>query len=285
MTNGQHSRSALVAYLRDDVAPLCRARFRNDEARRQMLSAASRGVQLLGWKSYDAGQQGLAQRYYLQSYALAAESGVRGQDGFVMRTMAMQGLKLHRPEYCQGLAETGLNRARGHVEAQTEALFRAVHAHALAHAGKRRAALAEADRASTLLVSACGDEVPFWALAWGPPAASVYSRTAKVHETLGDHQAAAAQYALAASARPAHTYARIVALDLVAGAEIHLKRGSIEQACATWHQAIDHMEGVRSVRIRKAISRMRSDLAPFRGRGLRIVADLDERARDFLAIT
>lgn len=87
-----------------------------------MLSAASRGVHLLGWKSYDAGQQGLAQRYYLQSYGLAVESGLPGHDGFVMRTMAMQGLKLHRPEHCQGLAETGLTRAKGRVDSQTEAV-------------------------------------------------------------------------------------------------------------------------------------------------------------------
>lgn len=225
----------------------------------------------------------LAQRYYLQSYALAAESGLRGHDGFVMRTMAMQGLKLHRPEHCLGLAETGLNRAKGRVDAQTEALFRVVHAHTLAKSGKRRAALAEAEHARTLLTAAPGDDVPFWALAWGPPAASVYSRTAKVHEALGDHRAAAEQYALAATARPADTYARIVALDLVAGAEMHLKRGSIEQACATWHRAIDHMGGVRSARTRKAVSRMRGDLARFRARGLRCVAELDERGRDFLS--
>lgn len=282
---GQHGRSALVTYLRDDVAPLCRARFRTEEARRQMLSAASRGVHLLGWKSYDAGQQGLAQRYYLQSYALATESGITGHDGFVMRTMAMQGLKLHRPEHCLGLAETGLARAKGRVDAQTEALFRIVHAHTLAKAGKRRAALAEAEQARALLTAAPGDDVPFWALAWGPPAASVYSRTAKVHETLGDHRAAAEQYALAAKSRPADTYARIVALDLVAGAEMHLKRGGIEQACATWNRAIDHMGGVRSVRTRKAVARMRGDLARFRARGLRCAAELDERARDFLAGT
>ncbi|WP_031067360.1 hypothetical protein [Streptomyces sp. NRRL F-5527] len=280
---GHHGRSALVTYLRDDVAPLCRARFRSDDVRQQMLSAASRGVHLLGWKSYDAGQQGLAQRYYLQSYALATESGLRGHDGFVMRTMAMQGLKLHRPEHCLGLAETGLNRAKGRVDAQTEALFRVVYAHTLAKSGKHRAALAETDHARTLLTGAPGDEMPFWALSWGPPAASVYSRTAKVHETVGDHRSAAEQYALAATARPADTYARIVALDLVAEAEMHLKRGSIEQACLTWHKAIDHMGGVRSARTRKAVSRMRSDLRRFRARGLRCVAELDERGRDFLA--
>lgn len=279
---GQHGRSALVQYLRDDVAPLCRARFRTEEMRQHMLSAASRGVHLLGWKSYDAGQQGLAQRYYLQSYALAVESGITGHDGFIMRTMAMQGLKLHRPEHCQGLAETGLNRAKGKVDNQTEALFRVVHAHTLAKGGQRRAALSEADRARELITADRGDEVPFWALAWGPPTASVYSRTAKVYETLGDYGTAATQYARAATARPATTYARIVALDLVASAEMQLKRGQIEQACHTWNRAIDHMDGVQSTRTRKAVKNMRKDLARFRARGVRCAAELDERAIDFL---
>ncbi|MFE3248962.1 hypothetical protein [Streptomyces sp. NPDC059209] len=282
---GQHGRSALVQYLRDDVAPLCRGRFRTEEIRAHMLSAASRGVHLLGWKSYDAGQQGLAQRYYLQSYALAVESGVTGHDGFVMRTMAMQGLKLHRPEHCQGLAETGLNRAKGRVDAQTESLFRVVHAHTLAKSGLRQAALAEARQARVLLDADPGDEVPFWALAWGPPAASVHSRTAKVYETLGDHRAAAEQYARAASSRPAGTYARIVALDLVAGAEMQLRRGNIEQACTIWGRAMDHMDGVRSVRTRKAVTAMRTDLARFRTRGVRCATELDARAVDFLATT
>ncbi|MFE4496080.1 hypothetical protein ACFRKD_26865 [Streptomyces niveus] len=279
---GAHGRSALVTYLRDDVAPLCRGRFRTEEIRRQMLSAAARGVHLLGWKSYDAGEQGAAQRYYLQSYALAAESEIRGHDGFVMRTMAMQGLKLRRPEHCQGLAETGLNRAKGRVDAGTEALFRIVHAHTLAKGGQTHAALAEAERARVMLAAQPGDDAPFWALSWGPPAASIYSRGAKVYETIGDHRAAAEQYARAAAARPAGTYARIVALDLVAGAEMQLKRGRIEQACATWGRAMDHMDGVRSVRTRKAVVRMRADLARYRARGVRCVAELDERAAGFL---
>jgi hypothetical protein len=75
----------------------------------------------------------------------------------------------------------------------------------------------------------------------------VYSRTAKVHETVGDHRAAAEHYALAATARPANTCARIVALP-GRGSEMHLKRGSIEQVCLTWHKTIDHMGCVRSAR-------------------------------------
>ncbi|BCK67400.1 hypothetical protein Srufu_013530 [Streptomyces libani subsp. rufus] len=69
----------------------------------------------------------------------------------------------------------------------------------------------------------------------------------------------AEHYGRAAGARPAGTYARIVALDLVAGAEMQLKRGQIEQACTTWNRALDHMDGVRCA------------------------AELDERAIDFLA--
>jgi hypothetical protein len=279
---GHHGRSALVTYLRDDIAPLCRARFRTDEARRHMLSAASRAVHLLGWKCYDAGQHGLAQRYYLQSYALAHESGLTGHDGFVMRTMAMQGLRLQRPEHCLGLAETGLNRAKGKVDNQTEALFRVVHAHTLAKTGDRPAALVETERARTLIAADPGDQPPFWALAWGPPRASVYSRTARIYETLGEHRAAAEQYIRAAAARSTNTYARVVALDLVSAAELHLKRGRVEQACATWARALDHMDGVRSTRTRKAVTRMRRDLAHFRVRGLRCAVELDERARDVL---
>ncbi|MFE2528015.1 hypothetical protein ACFXEL_27685 [Streptomyces sp. NPDC059382] len=125
-----------------------------------------------------------------------------------MRTMAVQGLKLHRPEHCQGLAETGLDRAKGKVDAQTEALFRVVHAHTLAESGLRRAALAEAKQAQARLADAPGDDVPFRSLAWGPPAPSVYSRTAKVHETLKDHRNAADEYARAAATRPAGTCVR-----------------------------------------------------------------------------
>ncbi|MEU7480525.1 hypothetical protein AB0A63_31420 [Lentzea sp. NPDC042327] len=280
---GRFGRTALIAYLRDDVAPLCRGRFRTDEVRRQMLSAASRGVHLLGWKHYDAGQHGLAQRYYLQSYALAHESELTGHAGFVLRTMAMQGLRLHRPEHCLDLAETGLTMAKGKVDFPTEALFRVVHAHTLAKAGHPQRALDETRRARALLAADPGDEPPFWALTWGPARASVFSRTARVHETLGDHHAAAEQYARAASARPRGNYARVVVLDLANAAEQQLKRGGVEQACATWMKALDHLDGVHSVRTRKAVLGMRADIARYRARGLRCAVELDDRARDLLA--
>ncbi len=279
---GQHGRSALVQYLMSDVATLCRGRFRTEDARRQMLSAAASGVHLAGWKSYDAGEQGLAQRYYLQSYALATESGIPGHDGFVMRTMSQQGMKIHRAEHCLALAETGLDRAKGHVDPATEALFHITYAHALSKTNQRQQAVRAVERARACLDAAKGDPTPFWALAWGPVEATVRSRTAKVFATLGDPRNAAQQYARAAASRPPGTYARIIALDLVAQAELQAGQGAIEEACATWGRAMDHMDGVASVRTRKAVRNMRRDLTRFRARGLRCAAELDERGRDFL---
>ncbi|QNP71932.1 hypothetical protein IAG44_22625 [Streptomyces roseirectus] len=277
---GQHGRSAFVQYLITDVAHLCRGRFASDEVRAEALSVASAAAHLCGWKAYDSGEQGLAQRYYFQSLALARASGVPGQDGFVMRTMSQQGMKLHRPEHCLALAETGWDRAKGRVGQQVEALFAVTHAHALAKTGQTRRALADVRLAENAL--AAGDEVPFWALVWGPPAATVHSRTAKVFETLGDRPNAARQYATAAASRPGTTYARIIALDLVAQAEQQAQQGSVEQACITWGRAIDAMAGVKSTRTLKAVRSLRSDLRPYRARGVRIAAELDERARVFL---
>ncbi|MFF0437513.1 hypothetical protein ACFYU9_35535 [Streptomyces sp. NPDC004327] len=281
---GQHGRSAFVQYLVTDVAQLCRGRFASEDVRAEALSVASAGAHLAGWKAYDSGEQGLAQRYYLQSLALARASGVPGQGGFVMRTVSQQGMKLHRPEHCLALAESGWERARGRVGQQVEALFAVTHAHALARTGQTCRALADVQLAETALAAGmrAGDEVPFWALVWGPPAATVHSRTAKVFETLGDRPNAAHQYATAAASRPGATYARIIALDLVAQAEQQAKQGGIEQACGTWGRAIDTMAGVKSTRTLEAVRSLRADLRPYRARGVRVAAELDERARVFL---
>lgn len=134
--------------------------------------------------------------------------------------MAQQGMRLRRPEHCLALAASAVDKVHGRVDTQTEALFAVTHAHALAKARQRPEAVREVERARTALSSAKGDDVPFWALSWGPPAATVHSRTAKVFETLGDRRRAAAMYGAAAASRPPGTYARIMALDLVAQAEM-----------------------------------------------------------------
>ncbi|OEV11338.1 hypothetical protein [Streptomyces nanshensis] len=86
----------------------------------------------------------------------------------------------------------------------------------------------------------------------------------------------------AAAARPAGTYTRILALDLVAQAKMQLKQGNLEHACGTWSRALDHMDGVHSARTSKALSGIRRDLTAYRSRGVRCAQELDDRAATLL---
>jgi hypothetical protein len=281
---GQHGRTALISYLRDDLAPLCRARFSSEQARGEMLMVASRAVHLAGFKAYDAGEHGLAQRYYLQAFSLAAESRVVGVDGQVIRTMALQGLKRNRPEECVALAESALARLKGKADPLTEATFRSALAHTYAKAGRRGDAVAEVNRSNQLVATPqAPEDIPFWVLAWGPPEATVYARVAEVFKVLNEPGPAAEQYARAAASRPAGTYARANALNTAAEARMRLKQGHIEAACEAWGRSLDLMAGVNSHRTRKAVAEMRRELAVFRDRGVRSAAQLDQRAASLLA--
>ncbi|MEV4374534.1 hypothetical protein AB0J71_46290 [Nonomuraea sp. NPDC049637] len=70
-------------------------------------------------------------------------------------------------------------------------------------------------------------------------------------------------------------------LDLAAEAELLLAQGSIEQACAPWGRAMDHMDGVASARTRRTITHAARPV-PLRARGLRCAQQLDERAINLL---
>ncbi|MFF9128369.1 hypothetical protein ACF09J_34870 [Streptomyces sp. NPDC014889] len=63
---------------------------------------------------------------------------------------------------------------------------------------------------------------------------------------------------------------------------VQVQQGRLDEACATWSEALDAMSGVQSGRARDVIVRMQSDLSPVRHRGGRHVVELDRRAREML---
>ncbi len=276
---GQHGRAALVQYLVSDVSALCRGRFSTDEDRRQMLSTAAVAVHLAGWKAYDAGEQGLAQRYYHQAYTLAAESEVVGHDGFVLRTLSQQGMKLDAPTQSLALAESALDRARGRVDPMTEALFTVTRAHALAVTGQRSDAARELSRAHALADKVPETEPPFWATSWGPAHALIHSRTAKILAHLRDHANAADSYVRAAALRPAG-YTRIFAIDLDGQARMQLAVGQIDDACLTWERSFDAMAGVTSARLQDAVTDAGRAVRPYTARS-QAACRLEERVAAF----
>ncbi|SCK61991.1 MULTISPECIES: hypothetical protein [unclassified Streptomyces] len=281
---GRHGRSAVVQYLTHEVADLCRARFATEPQHRQMLSAAASLTYLVGWKAYDAGEMGLAQRYYLQAYSLTREAEDPAHQAYILRILAHHGMDNDRPEHVLGLADEALNRARGRVDQQTESLFVICRARALAASGadRHRDALAEAERARTM-ASATGDEVEGWAQMWGAAAATVDSHTAKIMAKVGDHRAAERHHARARRRYAGTEHQRIAALSAAEEGRAQADQGQIEAACATWTAALDSMRGIRSRRIVKAVKGMRTEINAARVRGSRAARVLDERTRLYLA--
>lgn len=279
---GQHGRRAVVQYLRDEVADLCESRFATEAEQREALSLAANLVYLCGWKAYDASEHGLAQRYYLQAYALTRDAGDEQHGAWLLRIMAHNGMDVRQPEHTLNLADAALDRVRGRVSPMTEALFAITRARALAVASRGPEAASQIREAQDLVRRGEAEDVAHWAALWGSPAATVSSHTAKTFRALGDHANAERHYGASIRARRgAVGQHRISALTLSSQAEEQAAQGHLEAACGTWGQALDLFSGVRSSRAADSVKTMRRTLKVFEARGVRAAGDLDERARDW----
>ncbi|MGW1989563.1 hypothetical protein [Embleya sp. NPDC001921] len=284
-TGGQHGRSAVVQYLRSDVADLTRGRFAIPADRDQALDTAAAVTYLAGWKAYDAGEHGLAQRYYLQALALARESGNAGHEAWILRTQANSGMDISRPEHTLDLADAALSLTEGRVGPGYLALFSVTRARALGMAGRGPEAAAEIRRAQDLAVRGEdeGEELPFWASVWtSRGTATVASNAAKTLVALRDHAGAERHYAAATrSFDRVSGKARVTALSLSDLGREQAAQGHLEQACSTWGHALDYLVGVHSDRAVKQVVGIRRQLKTFERRGVGDAVQLDHRARDW----
>ncbi|MFD0315448.1 hypothetical protein [Streptomyces flavalbus] len=280
---GQHGRTAVVQYLRTDVADLCQSRFGSESEHREALGLAASVAYLCGWKAYDADEHGLAQRYYLQALALTREAGDGIHEAWILRIMAHNGMDIRRPENTLSLAEAALSRVQGRVSPATEALFAVTRARALAVNRRGKEAATQIREAQDLVVRGDPTELPYWATLWGSSKATVSSHTGKTFHELGDHRNAERHYEASARNRPrdGSGYQRITALTLAAQGREQAAQGHLEAACATWGRSLDLLGGVRSARAAKQVDSIRRQLAVFDARGVRPAADLSERAREW----
>ncbi|SFD80111.1 Tat pathway signal protein, partial [Streptomyces aidingensis] len=130
---GGDGRAALVAYLRTDIVAHLGRRFPGEQVRREMFSTASELVYLCGWMSFDAGEHGLAQRYFTLSLHLAAEADDAPLAGHILRAMAHQAVDLGHPQHALALADASLEQRRyTRATPRERALLGVVHARSLA---------------------------------------------------------------------------------------------------------------------------------------------------------
>ncbi|WP_263251660.1 hypothetical protein [Saccharopolyspora rosea] len=84
---GGHARRSLVQFLRSDLAILLRGNY-SDETAASLFSVGAEATLLAAWMSYDAGLNGLAQRYFIQALRLACEGDDRLLAGSILDAMS-----------------------------------------------------------------------------------------------------------------------------------------------------------------------------------------------------
>ncbi|MFI1416328.1 Tat pathway signal protein [Streptomyces sp. NPDC020707] len=279
---GGHGRSALVEYLRSDVARYLVGKFPDDRVRRDMYSAAAEGAYLSGWMAFDNGEHDVAEPYFALGLKLAARSGDAPLSGHILRAMAHQALDLGLVNKALELSSASVARQRYESATPRErALLGVVHARCLAASGQKTAAAKALLRAEGDLRSAHdGIEEPTRTFFFGQ--ASLAHETACTLRLLDDQKGAIGQFGRSVRTRGA-AFKRTHAVTLGYLGATQISAGSVEEACATWSRALDAMEqGIYSGRARQRVVEMRQLLSPYRRRGIPSAVELETRAVDYL---
>lgn len=268
---GQYGRAAVVTYLAQDVAALCRGTFTDEAVRSAMFSAAAEAAYLCGWKAHDAGRESLAQRYYLQAFGLAAEADQGSGEAhaaYVLRILAHHALDIGRPERCVDLAEAAWERARGKADPHTSSLLAMALARAYATDRQRDRSMRWLRRAEDLASTDHNDGTPSWVKLNGSALARLTSQSAKVWTALGRHATAETLHARAAARWDPETHPRVRTLTLTSLAAAQAAQGHIEQACGTWAEAIPLLRTIQSARADRALATIRATVSGPRHRNL-----------------
>ncbi|GGV57957.1 hypothetical protein [Streptomyces spectabilis] len=112
--------------------------------------------------------------------------------------------------------------------------------------------------------------------------ASLAHETACTLRDLHDQKGAISQFRRSVRTRGA-AFKRTHAVTLSYLGATQISAGNVEEACATWSQAVDAMEeGIYSGRARQGVMQMRNLLTPYRRRGIPAAVELETRAARYL---
>jgi len=254
---GGHARSAVAAYLVNDVAPLLRGT--TGRSRPNLFRAASQLAYLAGWMAVDGGANGLGQRYYIQALRLADEAADPLMRATVLRSLTVQAIELGHPLQALDLAESAIASLQAGCPIRTRAWITGIHAEALAAADggwEARRALRRAERDLERADSRPDGE---WT--------GNYRRESFDHQAgmvlthLGD--LGQAEIHLSASAGSRRTIERRSrALIGARLASVQHRRGRRDAAVQTLTQVVDEVVGVASARVRHELRRLPPELLP-----------------------
>ncbi|MER8047282.1 hypothetical protein [Streptomyces sp. NPDC094032] len=254
---GAHARTALAAFLGDDVARTLRSTA-PPGLRAELFTGAAQLTHVLAASTEDAGQPGAAQRYYRLALGLAAEAGDPRMRAIVLRSLSAQAARLGHRGSAAAYAEEAVRAARTTADDATVSftLVQRALTHALRREGRAsRADMADAER---LHERATGRAGPF----------SVYPRSgldyqrAEVFHALGQRKDAVRALRQALALRPPEQH-RAHALTEARLTEILLAAGEVEAAVGHGERFLHHFAYIRSARAEQALARLHYGLRAF----------------------
>ncbi|WP_154677395.1 Tat pathway signal protein [Parafrankia discariae] len=280
---GGHARSAVVQYLTSDVASYLHGSYAQAEVRRAMFSAAGELAYLAGWMAFDDGQHARAHAGFKIGLQLAAEADDPALAAHILRAMAHQALDLGHIEAALNLSDASMQRRRyANATPRERALIGVIYARAQSAAGYPRQAAVALLRAEDDLSSASRvDNEPNRVFFFGE--ASLAHETGCALRDGGDLDGALREFKRSVATRKSASFTRTHAVTLGYLGTVHARRGSLEEACAAWAEALDVADGIRSARVRTVVSEMRSNISQFHGTKLSTATAIDIRAGSFLA--
>ncbi|MFE3607470.1 tetratricopeptide repeat protein [Streptomyces goshikiensis] len=256
---GGHIRAPLASYLATTIAPWLQSQS-GPSVREELLTAASQLAYLCAFAHFDEGRQGTSQRYYRTALSLASEAGSEKEMSLTLRGLSVQAYCLGHFSEAKSLADAAIDRAGTEPPAYRLAALVGQQAVATAAVGSRRDALAQLIRAEGILGRTPDTVSPVGAYHH----ASLAHQQAEVRAALGDTPGALAALRTSVRIRPPDER-RSRALVLNRLAELQLRLGHVEAACATWQLFLGEYPSLRSHRSDAAIASMRSLVRPYSG--------------------
>lgn len=256
-SGGRSGRSALAAYLADDVGHMLSAST-SSAVRRELLTATAQMTQLLANKTCDAGHHGLAQRYYHTALAFAQEAGDSLTYAVILRAMSTQALQLGHHRQALELAEASVSVSGKNENRAALAYLYSQFAVALAYDRQRHASVTALSMAEAALEQASSASGPFSTY---PSAALSYQR-AQTLLALGLRGEAIDSLRHSARNRENNQH-RPYALTEFRLGDALLSAGYLDEACTRWKLFLDHGKQVHSARIDHALTQLRRTLRPY----------------------
>jgi hypothetical protein len=274
---GGHARAAVHAYIAHDVTAFLRADA-CEAVRRRLHAVVADLVYLAGFMAWDDEDHVLAQRCYLAASRLATRADDPLTYCHALRGLSIQALHLGHHHNALALAETAYDAGRAQAQPRTRAFLLGQIAAAAAGDGDRHLALRQLTETERQLERSLSGPVEFGTY----HRAALELQRGQILAFLGDLRGAGRAYT--ASLRHRHKQERRSrAMTLAPLAEVQLRQGHLDQACATWQTFLDNATQLHSARVRKAAENAGELLRPHHNHPA--AAAMIHRARDYVRTT